>query len=200
MKCENHPGVDSIDQCAVCSVPLCGICANFTDSGVLCERCVQNQVNSAFVDSQNKPSDDFKKMLNEPAAVSLAPKKQRIEESIEKREKMHIAIVILSCVFIAVRLFTSIGSPGVLNQSQVQAEELAIQQRTLCVQVFWEIAALLQEGELPNESLRCGELGVPNIISRVGDDIIVTHPNPRLLGFSELSVSKSNPIPRVQVL
>jgi hypothetical protein len=200
VKCGNHPGVDAIAECSGCSEPLCGICADFTGSEVLCETCVKNQENSAFVDAQNQEKDEFSKMLNEPEAAVKQPKRQSIEESIERREKIHIAIVIIGCIFIGFRLFTDIGSIKVLNAREIQAEELEIERQTLCVQVFWEISAVLQRGEEPDASLRCLETPAVNIITRVDGDIIVTHPNPKNLGFSELYVSKNNPTPTVKVL
>jgi len=200
LKCGNHPAANAIAECAKCTVPLCGICADFSKDDVFCEKCVKDNENSAFVASQAKPKDDFQKILSEPGTESQKPKKQQLEESIEKREKLHMAIVILGCVFIAFRLFTDIGSRKVLNDQQIQQEETAIEQRTLCVQVFWEIAAVLQSGEELEPSLRCAESPALNIVTRADDDIVVSHPNPRLLGFSELYVSRSNPIPTVSVL
>jgi hypothetical protein len=141
-----------------------------------------------------------KKILSEPDAVRLEPKKQRLEESIERREKMHMAIVILGCVFVAFRLFTDMGSPQMLSAQQVQQEKLGIEQRTLCIQVFWEIAAILQSGEEPESSLRCEETPAINIVTRTDDDIVIRHPNPRILGFSDLYVSRSNPTPTALVL
>ena len=68
-----------------------------------------------------------------------------------------MAVVILGCVFLGFRLFTDIGSQRVLSALEVQQEEISIERRTLCVQVFWEIAAVLQSGEEPDPSLRCEE-------------------------------------------
>ena len=200
LRCENHPSVDSIAECASCTAPLCGICANYTSTAVLCERCLQDSANSDFVASQVGQSNSLGEMVSEPEVVRHEPNKQRLEESIEKREKLHMAIVIFGCIFIGIRLFTTLGSPIILNQAEVAAEELAIAQRTLCMQKFWEIANLLQNDELPDESLNCFESGLPHIVTRVGDDVIVTHPRPDLLGFSELYVSKNNPVPTVAVL
>lgn len=167
---------------------------------MFCEKCTKDNENSAFVASQSKPKDDFQKILSEPEAEHQKPKKQRLEASIEKREKMHMAIVVLGCVFIGFRLFTDIGSRQVLSAQQVQQEEIAIERRTLCVQVFWEIAAILQNGEEPESSLRCEETPAINIVTRADGDIVVRHPNPRILGLSDLYVSRSNPTPTALVL
>ena len=175
-------------------------CADFSGSSVFCEKCSRDQENSAFVESQSKPGSDYDKILSEPAVEIQDPKKQRLEASIEKREKMYMAVVILGCVFLGFRLFTDIGSQRVLSALEVQQEEISIERRTLCVQVFWEIAAVLQSGEEPDPSLRCEETPALNIITRAAGDIEVRHPNPQILGFSELYVSRNNPTPTVLVL
>lgn len=200
MKCGNHPGVDAIAECAKCAAALCGVCADFSKDEVFCEKCAKDNENSAFVDSQTKPVDDFQKILDEPDAGPNEPKKQRLEASIEKREKLHMAIVILGCVFVGFRLFTDIGTRQVLTAQQIQQEEIGIERRTLCMQVFWEIAAILQAGGEPEPSLRCEETPAVNIVMRTDDDIVIRHPNPGILGFSELYVSRSNPIPTAVVL
>lgn len=200
MKCGNHPSVNAIAECAKCTEPLCGICADFSKDDVFCEKCAKNNENSAFVDSQTKPKNDIQKILSEPAVERTEPKQQRIEASIERREKMHMAIVILGCVFIGFRLFTDIGSQRTLSVQQVQQEEIGIERRTLCVQVFWEIAAILQNGDEPAASLRCEETPAINIVTRTDDDIVIRHPNPRILGLSDLYVSRSNPTPTALVL
>ena len=81
-------------------------CADFSGSSVFCEKCSRDQENTAFVESQSKPRRDYDKILNEPVVEIRDPKKQRLEASIEKREKMYMAIVILGCVFLGFRLFT----------------------------------------------------------------------------------------------
>lgn len=200
MKCGNHPGVNAVAECAKCAEFLCGVCADFSRDDVFCEKCAKDSDNSAFVESQTKPDDDFQQILSEPEAERHEPKKQRIEASIEKREKMHMAIVIIGCVFVGFRLFTDIGARQVLTAQQIQQEEISIEQRTLCVQVFWEIAAILQAGEEPEPSLRCEETPAINIVTRTDDDIVIRHPNPTILGFSDLYVSRSNPTPTALVL
>ena len=195
MKCKNHPAVDSIAECANCGNPLCGFCSNFIDSKVFCEQCAEISAQAEFVASKSKPADELGNILAEKQSVAEQPKKQKIEESIEKSEKLLMAVVILSCLFIGARFFTTIGNPYVLSEEEVFAEVLSIQQQNLCVQVFWEIASILQNDELPDSSLKCAEASEPNIITRSGDDIVVNHPSPQLLGFSQIYVSKNNPTP-----
>lgn len=195
MKCKNHPAVDSIAECANCGSSLCGFCSNFIDSRVLCEQCAKISAQAEFVASKSKPANELSKILAEKQPVAAQTKKQSLEESLEKREKLLMAVVILSCLFIGARLFTSLGNPYVLSPAQVLAEVSLIEHRSSCVQVFWEIASILQNDEVPDSSLKCAEASLPNIITRAGDDIIVNHPSPQMLGYSQIYVSKNDPTP-----
>lgn len=112
-------------------------------------------------------------------------------------EKVHIAVVIISCVFIAFQITGSLGTGRVLNATQVIAQEQNRISVESCVQKFWEIADVLQNGGTPNDSHNCLGTNLPHVITRVGDDIIVNHPQPQLLGYTEIVVSKSNPVPEL---
>lgn len=195
MKCKNHPGVIAIENCSNCNTPMCGVCSNFTDSGVLCDRCIDVAHIADFVSAQGKQADEVKILTTDRKTTGDKAKKLTRQESIERREKMYMAILVLSFLFISFRVYTSIGATSILTQQQIQAEEVAINQLNLCVMVFWEIAAQLQNNQEPEQSLACAESDELNIISRDNDDIIVTHPHPELLGYSEISVRKSNPVP-----
>lgn len=195
MKCKYHPGVDAIADCSNCNTPICGICSNFTESAVLCDRCVDVALIADFVKTQSALPNQSDPLLVTKDTPGHKSKKLSLEESIEKREKMHMTIVIVGFLFIAFRLYTTIGASSALTQQQIQAQEIIISQLNLCVMVFWEIAAQLQNNREPDASLACAETDDPNIISRIGDDIIITHPHPELLGYSEIFIRKSNPVP-----
>ncbi len=174
---------------------MCGVCSNYTESDIFCDRCIKVTVAAEFVETRSIRSDPVDNLLAEQDTTGEKPKKLTLEESLEKREKLYMAILLISCLFIAFRLYTTTGSGAILTPQQIQAEELAISQLALCEMVFWEIAAQLQNDQEPDASLACAENDDPNIISSVGDDIIVTHPHPELLGYSKIYIRKSNPIP-----
>jgi len=74
-------------------------------------------------------------------------------------------------------------------------EDLLRDQLDLCIQNFWAIGEVLQRNRLPSDSLNCeGAIG-SYVILNSGDDIIVNHPNPESLGYSEIFISKNNPVP-----
>lgn len=199
MKCKFHPAVDAVAQCANCTTPLCGICANFTEKATLCDGCVESAAADEFVSSQNRRSEEFEQLKIEQQAKADALEERFTKEQAKsaKQEKLYIFTILGSFIFISVRLYFSLGSASVLTAEEILAEELYRDQLESCMLVFWEIAELLQNGEVPDDNLSCAEAGAPNLVVRVGDDIIVTHPRPELLGYSEIIVSKNNPVPEL---
>lgn len=130
------------------------------------------------------------------------PPQRRASDSLARRgeatgtsEKAHIAIVIVSCIFIALQISGSLGTGAILNSVQVIEQEQKRISIESCVQKFWEIAEVLQNDGTLNDSYNCTGTDLPNVITRIGDDIIVNHPQPQLLGYSEIVVSKGNPVP-----
>lgn len=195
MKCKSHPAVDAVANCAGCSTPLCGVCADFSGDEVYCERCIVNNARSEFVEAQSKPKDDLGRMMTEKQPVVHSKKKASIEERLERREKLSMAIVIISCIFIGITLFTSLGAGYVLTPQEVQTEVREISQASDCALVFWEIAEILENGEEPDSSMICPGAQLPNIITRENGDIVVSHAMPQVIGYSQIYVSKNNPVP-----
>lgn len=98
-------------------------------------------------------------------------------------------------IFIGIQMYSNFGAAAALSPAEVAAEERLLDQVQSCVQVFWEIAEVLKNGETPRDSLRCPESTLPNIVARVDNDIIVRHPSPQILGYTDIFVSRSNPVP-----
>ena len=111
---------------------------------------------------------------------------------------MHGVGIFACFIFIGTQMYQNFGAGSVLTPSEIAAEERQRDQVQRCVIVFWEIAEVLKQGQTPGDSLRCTDPGTPNIIARVDNDIIVRHPNPQLLGYTDIFVSKNNPIPVLQ--
>ena len=51
---------------------------------------------------------------------------------------------------------------------------------------------MLSEGETPDDSMSCPGTNIPNIVSRQGNRITVSHPNPRQFGLTELYVTSDS--------
>lgn len=202
MRCEHHPGVDATATCEICEIPICGVCSNYTTSSVLCDRCVNTVAMSDLFAARAKPgrtsrASAMSTLIEEGKSLNYdnpepSPKRKphsRIWDTVH-------GIGIFACfVFIGIQVYTNFGAGEALSPAQIAAEERLRSQIEDCSQVFWEIAELLRNGQEPTDSLRCPFPGTPNIIARVDDDIIVRHPSPQLLGYSDIFVSKSNPVP-----
>jgi len=146
--------------------------------------------------SGNSRSSAMSKLIEEGRSLNT-------EISIERKRKPRSrmwdviqGVGILACfVFIGIQMYMNFGGGAILSPTEIAAEERQRDQIQRCVMVFWEIAEVLKQGQTPNESLRCTEPGSPNIVARVDNDIIVRHPSPQLLGYSDIFVTKNNPVP-----
>jgi hypothetical protein len=200
LKCESHPSVEAVALCSKCSLPLCGFCARFTDAGTYCEACSNFAELSTKVQSKSKPTSQSSLEAMSAEDIPNAPKSDGLARRGEKpgtSEKVHMAVVILSCVFIAFQITGSLGTGKVLNPQEIINQE---QQRVAlegCVATFWEIAELLQQDRAPSNRLNCTGNSLPLIVTRTSDDIVVRHPQPQSLGYSEIVVSKKNPVPEL---
>lgn len=195
LKCNNHLGVDAIAECEDCASPMCGVCANFTDNGVLCEHCLEIRATSKFVDEQTRKSAPVTQKLIQEDDEEIAAAPRNGNSGVWDKLKL---VGLIGCfAFIGYRLYLAFSGSTILTEAEIAAEEQSRASLELCLLNFWEIAELLQNDQTPGEALACVEAGAPNIISRVGDDIIVRHPRPELHGYSEVVVSKSNPVPRL---
>ena len=165
--------------------------------GILCPHCVETNMATDYVDAHAKQIAQLKDLVSE--AVAITEETEALQSVEGKRtlshEQLHMGIVMLCFVFMAVWLSFVAGSVSDLTEEQISFEEQRRDQIELCVQNFWEIAELLQNIQLPDASLNCVEGAEAHIVTRVGDDIIVSHPRPELLGYSEIVVSKNSPIP-----
>ncbi len=112
-------------------------------------------------------------------------------------EKVHMAVVILSCVFIAFQITGSLGTGAVLNAQEIINQEQRRIELESCVAKFWQIAELVKQDRAPNTSHNCAGTTLAHVVTRTSDDIIVRHPEPQRLGYSEIVVSKKNPVPEL---
>lgn len=147
--------------------------------------------------SENSNSDMEKMLAEEIPVAPTSDGLARRGETPGTSEKVHMAIVIVSCIFIAFQITGSLGTGAVLNAAEVIQQEQQRLSVESCVQKFWEIAEVLQQDRLPDDSHNCLGSNLPNVITRSGDDVIVSHPQPQLLGYSEIVVSKNNPVPEL---
>jgi hypothetical protein len=192
MSCKNHPNVKAIEQCGLCKAPLCGMCANFTDLGIFCDKCDAIKENERFVHGEQAK-------LVKPAAANVESDAERTEPSNKSRKPKPNtipAIVIACCalIIIAQQFFAYQARYKPIQQVEL-VESLGISSLQRCILVFREIGTQLRSAQLPDASMRCDDSGTPNIIERSEGDIKISHHHPDFYGYSQIYVSRSNTEP-----
>ena len=193
MKCKNHPNVDAFANCSKCDTPMCGQCANFVESETLCDRRVKSREAEQFVPAQSRKqnkTDTLAKTIRIDTKVSRKATKKKPSNT-----RWGWLIVLVGFGVIAYRLYSYSHSDDVPIDAVARAQDLSIDPLDRCIAIFTAIGELLQNNEMPHESLRCDASGTPNIVTRGGGDIVIAHPHPDFYGFKEIYVSKNNPVP-----
>ncbi|MEX0964230.1 MAG: hypothetical protein WDZ52_09360 [Pseudohongiellaceae bacterium] len=117
------------------------------------------------------------------------------EETRQKsRDKDGIYIkggIVMACLMLIVSMGIY-AYPDIMKPDVQIAQEESIIQLEQCREVFQAIGIMLSEGQAPDSSMRCPGTNIPNIVSRAGGRITVSHPNPRQFGLSELYVTSDN--------
>ncbi len=188
MICYNHPNAPAIEKCARCEVDMCGMCANFLDSGVYCEKCVSAVETEDFVTAQSNK-------LNRKE-IDLVLSKHAGEKEAERaggEKNKDNGILWLGFGGSSAMIFVSLAIYAFPTFFQFDAEAAAAfeasQALEECRLVFEEIGYLLEDGDALDPSLRCADTDAPNIVERRGQSVRVSHPNPGAYGLSAIYVS-----------
>ena len=193
--CLNHPLVAAIDQCAICNVYLCGLCANFADSAVYCEGCIKNYE----ADKQVKAT---KAKLDLPKPAALLAEQEDITSKPASKSKINFRTIGTGFFLICT---TGLGwSLYRYNQPvNIPRDEAIVQlERTQteliqCLAIFAEIGQQLISGNGPALELRCIDTTLNNRVQKTDDELRVVHPNPNFYGSKAIYVTDKNPIPVV---
>ncbi len=190
MGCVNHPNAPVAATCKSCSATLCGICTKFLDSGEYCELCASLAEATAFRKTRERNEEERNVVMAQTTTARITEEEDR--EKARSKDGLYIrgGIGIASLM-----LFVSIGLyafPDLTKSDAQLAEEQSITLLTQCREVFQAIGIMLSEGETPDSTQSCPGTNIPNIISRRGDTITVSHPNPRQFGLVELYVTSDS--------
>ncbi len=194
--CKNHPNVTAIEECANCAMPMCGMCSNFTETEVLCEKCVVIREQEKFVDAQSQQLEQPEK----PLIVDRGEDTGTENPSQRSKKKsfgpqMQWTIIVACMGFLIYRIYFYSTIDFVPLDDETRARELAITSISECLLIFREIGQILERGNMPAESLRCDQSGTPNIVTEAGGDIKISHPHPDFYGYNEIFVTRNNPEP-----
>ena len=196
--CKNHPNVNAIEDCANCGISMCGMCSNFTETEVLCEKCVAIRETEKFVAVQSQKLE----RPEQPLIVESGDDTGIESPGQRSKKKIYGPLfqwtVIVACLgFLIYRLyfFSTIDFQPV--DDETRARELAISSFSECLLVFMEIGQILERGGMTAETLRCDESGTPNIVTEVNGEIKISHPHPDFYGYAEIFVTRNNPEPTI---
>lgn len=194
MKCLNHPNAAAIGQCSSCEIPLCGMCASFVDDVLLCEKCEENHQSEKFVSRQSEE-------LKRPASTVQVDQDEEQTGYQPPRRRfnpvtLQVSVIGLCFTIIAIRLFLFSGPSSNAVDSQQGLVNQQMTSLAQCLIVFRQIGVELAEaGTVPE--LACPDTAGPNRIEEQNGDIVVSHPQPGIYGFSRIEVSRLDPEPRL---
>ena len=132
--------------------------------------------------------------------IEAETRRHKSRDKKEKKKKLKVALqwaLLAACMAVM-----AVQAPRVLSmfekEKPIRNGTYATTENTdKCIQNLWRIARRLQEGKRPGTDLVCPETGASYVAKTVEDDIVVICPNPQAHGFSEISISGKNPVPRL---
>lgn len=190
MGCVNHPNAPVAATCKSCSAQLCGICTKFLDSGEYCELCASLAEANSFRKARDRNEEERNVIMAQTTTARITDEedrqKSRNKDGMYIRGGIGIACLML-CVSIGLYAY-----PDLMKSDAQLSQEQDITRLTECREVFQAIGIMLSEGETPDNTLSCPGTNIPNIISRRGNTITVSHPNPRQFGLVELYVTSDS--------
>ncbi len=194
MKCENHPAANAAEQCVSCKAPLCGMCCNFEEEGVYCDRCL------AALESKRKLEAEVKR--REEPRSEIVYDDPESEESKQKSERNKDKVVVWGVILAfatigAVQLYRYGNPSGVGLTAAEQARNQQLVSMVQCAGVYRQIGLLLAESRNVPADLLCMAQPAPHIVTRDGDLVKYSHPNPQVFGYTEISVTNANPQPNM---
>lgn len=197
MKCQNHPNAPAIEHCARCDIPLCGMCANFTNDDVLCESCVEVREHEKTVAAKTEELERSEPVAVEPQYDEAIVKSARKKET--NWQVVQICIIAICADILIARavFFDGSNTPAVEGDPEELAQIQMLSSLAQCMVLFQQIGESLVAGQLPDPSTSCPGSSQPIIITETADDVLIEHPEPEQLGYSGLIVSRSNPIPQI---
>ena len=82
--------------------------------------------------------------------------------------------------------------PNMLEDPVAREARLSEMAFENCRQIFEDIGWAMKGGGQPDPNMRCEGTVVPNIVSRSGNTIRVSHPNPAQFGLTALYVTSES--------
>jgi hypothetical protein len=193
--CINHPNAKAIATCNGCSIDLCGMCSNFIDEIVLCERCSEISETEKFVSSQAENLERPKStiVVDEPVTDTFNPPTRRKIQS----NVIQWAVIAVGGCIISTQLYFYNNPAQVQQDPSAIAREQQLSSLVQCMLIFREIGLILQDGRMPDNNMICADSDTANVVANEEGSIRLFHPNPQYYGYDEISVSGADAQPRL---
>lgn len=193
--CNNHPSAKAIAACHHCGINLCGMCGNFIDAIVLCDRCSEIYETEKFVATRSEKLErpESTMVVDEPAREEFTPRTRRKVGS----KAIQWTVIAVGFCIISAQLYFYSSPPQVQQEPSALAREQQLNSLVQCMLVFREIGLMLQEGRVPGNNLRCADSTAANISRNEEGGIRLYHPNPQYYGYEEISVGDDSPEPNL---
>ena len=167
---------------------MCGKCTRFVDTGKFCESCTEAAAVESFINAKSQAKADGADLGFGP---SVEPHAAALERPAD-RDSVYIwggigGSVLMVCLSIALNTFHGLFAFD--DVTTLRKQDLALEN---CRLVFEHIGNLLEQGEMPDDSLRCSDSVGPNLVSQDGDLVRVAHPNPGIHGYSQIYVTSDS--------
>lgn len=191
MACYNHPSAPTAATCKSCGVEMCGTCTKFLDSGEYCEKCAVVAEADAYMKSRSR-EQEYRDASAAHASIGETSAEAEALKKTHDKDRIYIWGGVggaVGMLFIALGLY---AFPNLFTPSEELAQQEAILDREACRLVFEEIGYMLSRGQTPDQSMRCEGTSVPNIISREGNVVRVSHPNPAQFGLQQMYVTSNS--------
>lgn len=165
-----------------------------TKTSTICKKCGKQ------LDADEKGAEYCGRCMIEQAEEYVPETPERPSIRREKKSRawliVQVAIILAGIAIIALqtpRLISAVKGERPLRQGTYATDAQADQ----CIKNLWHVSKLLQEGKLPGPDIVCPISKKPYEIRGIGDDVVVSCPNPELHGFKEIRVSKKHPVPEI---
>lgn len=168
------------------------MCANFSDFGVLCEKCVEIR------ETERKVAAEAARHTqpDEPAIAETPAEEMAAGPTKKERNPAVLQVTVIAiCAVIVIARSTVFAPQQTPVDPQLQALEFNLISLAECMVTFQQIGERLAAGERPDPTMRCSDSSQPNRVIESADNLIVEHPQPEYYGYSSLSVSRLNPAP-----
>ncbi|GJM13397.1 MAG: hypothetical protein DHS20C12_18000 [Pseudohongiella sp.] len=190
MGCINHPNAPAAATCKKCNSELCGICTRFLDSGEYCEKCAAIAEADSY--KVSRASIEEARDLEMAKLTSARIDDEEIREKARGKDVFYVragGFVGVLMIFVSMGLY---AYPNLMKSDEQITQEQAIISLEHCREIFQAIGIRLSEGEIPETTMSCPGTNIPNIITRRGNTVTVTHPNPRQFGLSAMYVTSNS--------